>query len=113
MALSALQEKVLYLKMTTMLNQKQIAEQLGINDETVSQYNKDPEYQAAIRERIGDKFGELAIKAQEKMATLLESDSDKVSLQAAKHILDFGGYAPVQKQQIDERQISIVIKPEE
>ena len=113
MALSILQMNCIELKLTTNLTQRQIADKLGINDETVSAYNRDPEYREEIAKRVTEKFSDLSTRAQQRLSSLLDSDSDKVALQAAKLLLDYSGFSPVQKQEITSHDIVIEIKHED
>jgi hypothetical protein len=113
MALSISQLNCIELKLTTNLNQREIADRLNLTDETICAWNRDVEYKAEIAKRINDKFADLSVRAQERLNQLLDSSSDKIALQAAKLLLDYSGYQPTLKQEITSHDITINIGTED
>lgn len=80
-----------------MVSDTAIAEQIGINRNTVHNWKIKPEFQEEFRKRMREKWEDSERMAVESMLSLVREGN----FQATKYILDNLGYAPVQKQQID------------
>lgn len=74
-----------------------LAEELGINRNTVREWKKKPEFQEEYKARLAEKWKDAERMATEVMQTLAR-DGD---FRAVKYILDSQGYAPAQKIEAD------------
>lgn len=96
------------LMISTNMTQLQIAEAVGVCDETVYRWTKKPIFQAKLEEENKKRFRSLAIEAQKEMERLaLKGKQEYTRLQACKDILDRAGYKP--KEEIDLGGIDIKI----
>ena len=71
----------------------ELADIVGINRNTITVWKRDPEFQAALDERLKEIWKDsesLAVAGMRKLAS-------EGNFQANKYILDSLGYAPVQK----------------
>lgn len=75
----------------------QIATQLGVRPETISAWQKNPEFQEALKEEMHRGFRSLATKARKKLERLMDSPNDGVALGACKEVLNKAGYMETQK----------------
>ena len=86
----------------------ELAEMVGINRNTITQWKRQVEFKAALKERLQEVWQDseaIAIDTMRKLAT----DGD---FKASKYILDSLGYAPAQKIEADVK-TDIVINIEE
>ena len=74
-----------------------IAEELNVNRATISVWLKREDFQQALKEENQRCFKSLAAKAIYRLESLMDSDNERIVLDAAKEILNKGGYAEVQK----------------
>lgn len=74
-----------------------LAEELGINRNTVREWKKKPEFQEEYRARLAEKWKDAELMAMEVMQTLARNGDFK----ASKYILDSQGYAPTTKIEAD------------
>ena len=96
------------LMVSTNMTQLQIAEEIGVCDETVYRWTKKPHFQAKLEEENKKRFHNLAVEAQKEMERLaLKGKREHTRLQACKDILDRAGYKP--KEEIDLGGIDIKI----
>lgn len=76
-----------------MLPDTELAQQLGINRNTIREWKKQPEFQAEIKARLADIWQDSERLAVDTMQSLARGGDFK----ASKYILDSLGYAPTQK----------------
>lgn len=75
------------------LNQKEIAQQIGVTEQTIVNWKKNEEFITEFNDAIKGKLHTAAGKALKRELELLKrADSDSVSLNAAKDILDRAGF---------------------
>lgn len=74
--------------------QKQIAKEIQISENTISEWKKDKEFKNEIQIQMRENFGSLAVEAQKKLKKLLNSKNEYIQIQAVKDILDRAGYKP-------------------
>ena len=85
-----------FLLANPMMTNLEAAKQIGVNRNTISEWKKNPEFQAEYKKRVQEKWEGSELLAMETVQNLARSGDFK----AAKYILDSLGYAPVQKQEI-------------
>lgn len=100
--------KAIELMVTTKLNQREIAKELDVREETVSRWKKRNDFKEKKIEEQKIYLNELSAPAMRTMKELLESGSDYVRFQAAQDILDRTGYKPTDKLEIEAE--TVVIK---
>lgn len=87
------QRKCLELMLTGSFTQKEIAEEIGVTEQTITNWKKKDEfaqeYNAALKKRI-NLHAAVAFKTETEL--LKSADSDSVRLNAAKDILDRAGF---------------------
>ena len=91
------QQKCIILMITTNTTQKQIAKEIQISENSISEWKKDQEFKNEIQKQMKENFGSLALEAQKELKNLLKSKNDSVKMQAIKDILDRAGYKPLEK----------------
>lgn len=69
-----------------------IANEININNGTISQWLKRDDFQQALKEENQRKFKSLASRAIKRLEQLMDSENEKVSLDASKEILNKSGY---------------------
>lgn len=74
-----------------------LAEELGINRNTVREWKRKPEFQAELKARLAEQWQDSERMAIETIQTLAREGDFK----AAKYILDSLGYAPAQRIEAD------------
>ena len=74
-----------------------IAQELKVNRATISVWLKREDFQQALKEENQRCFKNLAAKAINKLEQLMYSENERIVLDAAKEILNKGGYNEVQK----------------
>ena len=88
------QKKCLEMLIKGDMKQSEIARQLKITPQTISNWKKDEEFADELKKGLKLSIQSLAPKAIKTMGDLLESDSDNVRYSAAKDILDRTGFKP-------------------
>lgn len=87
------QRKCLELMLTGNFTQKEIAEEIGVTEQTITNWKKKDEfaeeYNTALKKRI-NLHAAVAFKTETEL--LRSADSDSVRLNAAKDILDRAGF---------------------
>ena len=81
--------------------QVEIANEIGVAEVTVSRWKKQDLFREKLKEAVNLRFERMAVIAQltiQNLATNAQSES--VRLNAAKDILDRGGYKPIDEQKI-------------
>lgn len=94
------QQKCIILMITSNKTQKQIAKEIQISENTISEWKKDKEFKEEIRNQMRENFGSLAIEAQQELKKLLKSKNENIKIQAIKDVLDRAGYKPIEKSEI-------------
>lgn len=110
--LSPEKQRLVYLILSGRYNMTEIAAQIDKHPDTVRKWAKLPEVKEAMRELQADQYeynkvqiNAIANKALNTMNELLDSPIDGVRYQAAKDVLDRGGFKPTQK---TEKKVEIV-----
>lgn len=75
----------------------ELAEIVGINRNTITQWKRNPDFQAALSERIKEVWRDSEVEAVANMRKL----ANEGCFQANKYILDSLGYAPVEKHKVE------------
>ena len=59
--------------------QKQIAKEIQISENTISEWKRNKEFKEEIQKQMRENFGSLAIEAQQKLKKLLNSKNENIS----------------------------------
>ena len=94
-------KKGIVLMVRTSLTQREIAKELKVNENTVSQWKKDKEFDELRQHEERAFLGDLAAEALRTMKGLLNAKSELVRYNAASDILDRTGYKATDKQELD------------
>lgn len=94
------QQKCIILMITSNKTQKQIAKEIQISENTISEWKKDKEFKEEVQKQMRENFSSLAIEAQQKLKKLLNSQNENIQMQAVKDILDRAGYKPIEKAEL-------------
>lgn len=95
MALKKKQKTCIDMLVDASMSQKEIAQALGVAEQTICRWKRDEEFAAEYSSRLRKKIHLAAAKAfKTEQDLLLHSESDKVRLGAAKDILDRAGFKP-------------------
>ena len=94
-------EKCITLMITSDFNQKQIAEELKVTEQTISNWKKREDFQKLKKEMQQNYLNDQAAPALKTLSRLLKAKSELVRLQAATDILDRTGYKPVDRKEIE------------
>lgn len=92
---------------------KEVAEAVGVIPETISNWFRSEEFVAEHDRMIRAVHKELAQKATERLAKLINDEQSSTALGAVKLTLSIAGYDAVQKQEITQKNIVINIEEEE
>lgn len=108
-AISPAKMRMILLWLTGQYTQKKIAAVVGVAEQTINIWLRDPTVQAIIKELQAREFAivesnlkAMRYKALQTLDDLLDSDMDNVRFQAAKDILDRGGHKPQQNIKVDK-----------
>lgn len=94
-------EKAVRLMVVTELSQREIAKELNLTEQTISNYKKKESY-PQLRQQYEEAFlADLTAPAMRTMRELLSAKSEFVRYSAASDILDRTGYKPTERQEID------------
>lgn len=88
---------------------KQVAETVGVTENTVSNWNKKEEFLEELDKEIKRKFKKMALKAQNKLEELIDNANGNVALGAVKETLSKAGFDATVKQEILETTISVSV----
>lgn len=91
------QEKCINLMIFTNKTQKQIAKEIEVSERTICQWKKEDDFKEELQKQMRESFSSLAIEAQKKLKSLLNSKNEFVKIQVIKDILDRAGYKPTDK----------------
>lgn len=106
--LTGKQLKAIELMISTPMTQIQIAEAVGVSDETIYRWSRKDVFRAKMEEENRKRYKDSAIKARQEVESLaFKSKNDYVRLNACKDILDRAGYKP--KEEVDLGGIDIKI----
>jgi len=94
-------KKGIKLMVRTNMTQREIADELKVNENTVSQWKKDKDFDEIRQQEERSFLGDLAAEALRTMKGLLKAKSELVRYNAASDILDRTGYKPTDKQEVD------------
>jgi len=97
MKLKPLNLKAIELMVYTDMTYLQIADEIKCNNNTITQWLKDADFQKALQAEMHRKFSKLAVKATKKLEKLIDCENDNVALGAVKECLSKAGYDAVQK----------------
>lgn len=94
-------EKFVILTITTNLTQREIAEELAVNESTISRWKRTDEYKTIAKEIQKEYLHDLTAPAVRTMKKLLSAKSELVRFNTAKDILDRTGHKPTDKVELD------------
>lgn len=85
------------------MKMKDIADELGVTQKTISMWKKDEEFRAEYDTNFRLKLQYASARAFRKQVELLESPNEMVAYLASKDIMDRAGFNPVDKiqQEVD------------
>ncbi len=84
------------------LKRYEIAKKLNVDEDTITNWKKNPEFAAELDRQMRLRFGDYAGMALNAIIDLAQNaESGSVRLQAAKDLLDRAGYKPEDKVQVD------------
>lgn len=87
------QKKALEMMLSGSFSQKDIAETIGVSEQTITNWKKNDEFIKEFNDSLKNSINTAAGKAFKRIMELLEkADADSVSLNAAKDILDRAGF---------------------
>lgn len=109
MKLNNKHQKAIKLLFEGSLKRKEIAEELNISEQSLYNWLKDNDFTKAYDEYVKLIMGKSSGKALNTMLSLMSAKSEMVRFNAAKDILDRGGYAPVDKQQVEVTEVPTFI----
>lgn len=110
MALNSNMLKCIHLMVYSTNNKGEIAEEVGVRRETISAWLKRDDFQEGLEAEMHRKFKSMATKAAKKLDALLDSDNERIVLDASKEILNKAGYNEVQKIEQTVHSIEIEIE---
>ena len=90
------------------MTQKQMAENLNVSENTISNWKKNSEFMAEYNTTLKSNINEVAAKAFETQRNLLKARSEMVRYMVAKDILDRAGFKPSDKLDLTVEPITIV-----
>lgn len=107
--LSAKKKKAIELMFQTKFSQKEIADEVGVHESTLSKWKHDDDYKEYTDKFARETIAQTAGKALGTMVRLLDAKSELVRFNAAKDLLDRAGFAPSEKVDLNGNDINIVI----
>ena len=99
--LNAKQKKCLELMALGEFSQKEIANQIKVTEQTVSNWKKNEEFMNEYNSLVKLSIQSLAAKAFKTHTSLLKARSEMVRYMVAKDILDRAGFKPSDKLEVD------------
>ena len=91
------QRKCIELMIDGSYTQKQIAEQLNVSENTISNWKKNNEFMGEYNTTLKSNINAVAAKAFSTQMKLLSARSEMVKYMVAKDILDRAGFKPSEK----------------
>ncbi|MBO0473254.1 helix-turn-helix domain-containing protein [Enterococcus ureasiticus] len=107
MKLNKKHQKAIHMLFEGSLKRREIAEELKVSEQTLYNWLKDEDFTKAYDEYVQQIMGKSSGKALNTMLKLMNARSEMVRFNAAKDILDRGGYAPVTKQEVTNIQTPV------
>lgn len=102
MKLNSNHKKAIELLFEGSMKRREIAEELKITEQTLYNWLKDDDFTEAYDEYVKTIMSKSSGKALNTMLSLLSAKSEMVRFNAAKDIMDRGGLAPIDKQEIKQ-----------
>ena len=90
------------------MTQKQMAENLNVSENTISNWKKNNEFMLEYNTTLKSNINEVAAKAFETQRNLLKARSEMVRYMVAKDILDRAGFKPSEKVDVTVEPITII-----
>lgn len=107
MKLNKKHQKAILMLFEGSLKRREIADELKVSEQTLYNWLKDEDFTKAYDEYVQQIMGKSSGKALNTMLTLMNARSEMVRFNAAKDILDRGGYAPIAKQEVTNIQTPV------
>ena len=99
--LNTKQKKCIILMVSGQKTQKQIADELSVSENTISNWKKNDEFMTEYTSSLKKAMKDVAAKAFQTEIKLLSARSEMVRLLAAKDVLDRAGFKADEKIQIE------------
>lgn len=109
MKLNSNHQKAIVLLFEGSMKRREIAEELNITEQTLYNWLKDDDFTEAYDDYVKTIMSKSSGKALNTMLSLLSAKSEMVRFNAAKDIMDRGGLAPVEKQEIKQENLNYEI----
>ena len=114
------QQRFIQLYMTGNYTLAKIAELLEIHPNTAGKWMKRPDIKAALEEaqteihdQVAIQLKGMALKATQKLVTLIDSPQDAIALQAVKDVLDRGGHKTKNEIKVEKTVVTVEQKLKE
>lgn len=108
--LSKSQKEAIRLMFETDMTQRQISDEIGVHEVTLSRWKNDnDEFAEAEKQYAHKSISNATSKALGTMIGLLDARSEMVRFNAAKDLLDRAGFAPTEKVDLNGNDINIKI----
>lgn len=101
--------KCIQLMTSTDMTIQAIADELGVNNNSITLWLKDDDFSTALDKEIRRKFARLSARALNKLEQLLDAKNESVAFASAKEILNKGGYKEVDKVETTETVINVTV----
>lgn len=102
MKLNSNHQKAIELLFEGSMKRREIAEELKITEQTLYNWLKDDDFSRAYDDHVKTIMSKSSGKALNTMLSLLSAKSEMVRFNASKDIMDRGGLAPIDKQEIKQ-----------
>lgn len=102
MKLNSNHQKAIELLFEGSMKRREIAKELKITEQTLYNWLKDDDFSKAYDDHVKTIMSKSSGKALNTMLSLLSAKSEMVRFNAAKDIMDRGGLAPIDKQEIKQ-----------
>ncbi|MCS8562725.1 hypothetical protein EFJ78_02040 [Pediococcus pentosaceus] len=107
--MSPKKQKAIELMFNAKLSQKDIADEVGVHETTLSKWKHDDDYKEYMEKYARETISRSSGKALGTMIGLLNARSELVRFNAAKDLLDRAGFAPTDKVDLSGNDINIKI----
>lgn len=107
--LSAKQMKAVELFVSLDLTKTEVAKQLNVSCQTVTNWWHNEEFTEAIHKANIKRFERVANKAAKKMEDLIDSKNEGIAFAAAREVLNKAGYKEVEKVENTNKEIIVSI----
>lgn len=102
-------DKTIELMVYTNMTQREIAEELDVNESTISRWKKKKEFGEKLDATQKEFLAKLTAPAMRTLKWLLSAENEMVRLNTAKDILDRTGYKPSTHTELDVRSADVEI----